>query len=354
MEYNDKILEYLNPLDNVNLSLLNNSDRYNIIILLKQYYLELRDEIYFPDDASVGLEIEFENADREIIQRELDILFVRPLWKVVDDRSLYNGAEINSPIISNNENNFSWMDLSNVCDIVSRNASILDNSSGHIHIGMQILGKNSRYWANFIKLWMTYENVIFRFLYGEYLSPRNKILDNAKPISRYLIDIEPKIEDKAKMINPFNIIKLLDVGESYLERRMKAINFINVSKVAPYMYEKQENMHTLEFRCPNGTLDPVIWQNNVNLLIRLMMYAKSDMFNEDIINRRKNIIVSEDIPSNIRMYSRIYMEQAIELCDLIFDNNMDKIYFLRQYIKDGIVSNKALTKSKPFTRKRVM
>ena len=34
----------------------------------------------------------------------------------------------------------------------------------------------------------------------------------------------------------------------------------------------------------------------------------------------------------------IYLEQAIELSDMIFDNNLDKIYFLKQY-KDECVLN---------------
>ena len=69
------------------------------------------------------------------------------------------------------------------------------------------------------------------------------------------------------------------------------------------------------------------------------------------MNNNFEIIISDDIPSNIYKYSRIYMEQAIELADMIFDNNLDKVYFLRQYIKDGSVSNKPLVKSREFTRR---
>ena len=43
-------------------------------------------------------------------------------------------------------------------------------------------------------------------------------------------------------------------------------------------------------------------------------------------------------------------DEAIELCDLIFSKNIDKIYFLRQYIKDSQVSyHQTLVKSKKFT-----
>ena len=34
-----------------------------------------------------------------------------------------------------------------------------------------------------------------------------------------------------------------------------------------------------------------------------------------------------------KVYNEIYIEQSLELCDMIFSNNLDKIYFLKQYLK---------------------
>ena len=48
-------------------------------------------------------------------------------------------------------------------------------------------------------------------------------------------------------------------------------------------------------------------------------------------------------------YNQLFTEQAIELSDMIFDNNLDKIYFLRQYIKDGETSQMPMKKAKKFT-----
>jgi hypothetical protein len=75
-----------------------------------------------------------------------------------------------------------WIDLSTVCNIVDKNAVVHQNTSAHVHIGMQILGNNPKYWRNFAKLWMTYEYIITRFLYGEYTSPRNRFSYFAEPI----------------------------------------------------------------------------------------------------------------------------------------------------------------------------
>ena len=49
-------------------------------------------------------------------------------------------------------------------------------------------------------------------------------------------------------------------------------------------------------------------------------------------------------------YNDIYYDQAIELCDLIFNKNIDKIYFLRQYLKNNSVSHSDnFIKAKKFT-----
>ena len=81
-----------------------------------------------------------------------------------------------------------------------------------------------------------------------------------------------------------------------------------------------------------------------------MLYAKSTKFNDDIIDARykhnkKNY--------QIYSYNQIYLEQALELCDMIFDNNLDKIYFLRQYLKSFETTFRIdkLVKCKKFTKK---
>ena len=49
-------------------------------------------------------------------------------------------------------------------------------------------------------------------------------------------------------------------------------------------------------------------------------------------------------------YNKIYLEQALEFADLIFNNNIDKIYFLRQYLKSFESSEIPLKKAKKFIK----
>lgn len=344
VEINTDIFKLLYPKDNDELTKMSKSDKVYALMILKKYYLEYRKKLNISEDITFGLEIEFDEAYRYIIEEKIYNMFPDDNWIVKDDGSLLDGGETISPILTNTEK--SWIDLSNVCNIISNYAIESDKTGGHIHIGMQILGNNAQYWRNFALLWSAYENIIFRYLNGEYLSSRSKIEEQARPISKELIENINRINDSGKLHTAYYIMKLLDSGDDYQLRRKRSVNFTNVSDIEPYKYDRIENKNTIEFRSPNGTLNPIIWQNNVNLLVHLFMYAKSDRFNEDIINRRINIIKANGIPSNLRNYSYIYHEQAIELADLIFNNNLDKIYFLRQYFKTEEVSNK------PFKRCR--
>jgi len=349
VENNVKIFEYLNPNDNVNLSQLTNGDKLNVLFQLKKYYLEIRKKLGFSQDITFGLEIEIGDSLTHIIELEMNNIFGYNDWKLVPEDSIPNGAEINSPILTDSEK--TWMDVENICDIASCNGCITDNTSAHVHIGVQILGNNSKYWRNFALLWATYENIIFRFLYGEYISQRSIISEFAMPVSSDFIKNLDRIEERSKVANAGHMFKIFDSGDDNIKvRRRKSVNFTNVSKLQSYMYNSFGIMNTVEFRSANGTFNPVIWQNNVNLIVKLMLYCKSAKFDEDVIMRRLKQIIDEEIPSDIYRYSRIYNDQAIELCDLIFDNNLDKIYFLRQYIKDGIVSSKPLVKSREYTR----
>ena len=66
----------------------------------------------------------------------------------------------------------------------------------------------------------------------------------------------------------------------------------------------------------------------------------------DIVLKRQRELEN----SNDRFdYNKIYLDSALELSDIIFDNNLDKLYFLRQYVKNNEVSNEPMKRTKKFT-----
>ena len=335
MNTDNPLFDYIEPRNNDMFSEMNGIDLQDLLYYIDNYYLELRNRLGFDNCITFGLEIEFENAKINHIVNELNEKPLNNTWQIKPDGSLNEGAEINSPIL--NDTSDSWNNLKTVCSIVNKEASIGSSSGGHIHVGTQVIGGEIESWLNFIKLWSVYENIIYRFAYGEFLTARPSIVKYAPPMSNWLWKNCENFKKSGTSLD--EIIKSISYG------RYQALNFYNVSD-----FNNERYKNTIEFRCPNGTIDPIIWQNNVNLFVNMLLYSKNSRYNDDIIQNRQNI--NEDKYSELKWYDEVYLQQALELCDMLFTNNFDKVYFLRQYLKSFEVSNKALTKSKTFTKNK--
>ena len=332
----NEIFKFIKPDDNDKLSEMKGFDLQDLLFYLDDYYLSLRDELGLSEDVTFGLELEFEYAMQKRIEDKLWDTGLFSEWITKIDTSLTDGAEINSPILKDEKK--SWEQLQTVCDIVSPNAKIGSHSGGHIHIGAQTLGANPESWINFAGLWAAYENIIFRFGYGNFLTFRETMDDYSKTIS-------PSMRNDYEYLKGLSEVSLKDVIRTLDYGKYCAVNLNHV--VNP---DRLITSNTIEFRCPNGTLDATIWQNNVNLFTKLLRYATSKDFDEDTINRRWEQI--KDKFTYLRWYDEIYLSQALELCDLIFDNNLDKVYFLKQYLKSFATVDKRIGKAKPFTLRK--
>lgn len=323
------LLKYLKPNENTKLSDLSGSDLQDFLILLDEYYLEYRDKLNL-NKATFGFEIECENIKTEKIGL---ILAKNNLsdWSLLDDTSLQDGMEITSSILYDKLN--CWEHLKKTCDILKKYAFIGNNSGGHIHVGADILCSKKYNYLNFLKMWICYENIIYRFGYGEYLNKRNSI-SYAKPLSNILMNDYSEVENMSLQ----QILSKITYGKYY------AVNFSNVKPLSKFAIK-----NTIEFRCPNGSLNEIIWQNNVNFFIKLLLYCKSNRFDSDKIDRRINYNKNTYGEFFLEIYNEIYLDQALELSDMIFSNNLDKIYFLRQYLKDFSVCN-SMVKAKTFVK----
>ncbi len=329
------IFRFIKPKGNDSFSNMSGMDLQDLLYYIEIYYLELRNRLGFDESVTFGLELEFENAMRERIESKLEEYRLNSIWRMRGDSSLQNGVEINSPILKDKLD--SWNQLKQVCQIVSDHAVIGKSSGGHIHVGTQVLGNKTESWMNFIKLWSVYENIIYRFVYGDYLSARPSMKRYAEPMTKdFWKDYQSMLENGSLTLN--------EILRKISHQRYQAVNFNNVSN-----FEHFKSDNTIEFRCPNGTLEPVIWQNNVNLFVHLLQYSKSSRYNGDTIQERRNKN-GEDYAS-LDFYGEIYLEQALELCDMIFTNNFDKVYFLRQYLKSFKIGNRELEKPKSFIKK---
>lgn len=335
----NNIFDLLNYKDNDSFSDIRGRDLKYLIDLLNSFSLVYRDTLFFSKELSFGVEIEVEDVSNYL---ELKNIILNSeqynAWNVMKDGSLLNGAEIISPILYNDID--CWKQLDSVCDLIRNYARINVNCGGHIHVGSNILGSINDNWINFLKLWATYENIIYRFTYNDYLGARPVILNYSKPASGIIKSRFSRLDD----INNCDLSKLI---KNFCFSRIYGIN---LKRVDANNLDKVVKFNTIEFRCPNGTINPVIWQNNVNLFVNLLNSVKNNEINFNIVDERYNTNNNLGIYDDINYYGYIYLDQVLEFVDLIFNNNYDKVYFLKQYLKnlDEYDKNKYV-KCKKFT-----
>ena len=317
---------------NDQISNLHGLDLQELLIQIENFKLEYRENLALSKNVSFGIEIEYENVFRFLVNSYIKKNFSD--WIGHKDASLDNGGEITSPILYDNEK--TWNDLKNICNYLKKKkANTLNRAGGHIHIGSQILEYNLNYWRLFIKMYMLYENVIFRFAYGEKLQARRTLQKFAPPIANSLFE---KIEQLNRVKTLSSLSEVLPVEEKY-----QALNFRNTIFLDVEIFNK----NTVEFRSPNATIEEIVWQNNINAFTKLMLAATKGLIDEECLDYKISNFTNYDF-----MYKEICLKSVLEFVDLIFDNNLDKIYFLKQYFKDfkDISQFNSLKRTRKFNR----
>ncbi len=314
---------------------MNGTDLQSLLTELDKLYLTLRPKINIDKKITFGMEIEYEDAlflsiNRKI-RKGLHNEKILSHWDSGTDGTV-NG-ELRSPVCTDTEQ--TWKDLETVCKILKRSkASALNRAGGHVHIGSSILTDDANLWLRFLKVWTIYEKVIYRFSYGDKLFFRGNGKEYAHPISNDLYGTIMYDND------PDNIFR-------HVVRcsRRDGVNFQNVDLYDIY---DTTSKNTIEFRCPNGSVEEVIWQNNVNLFTKLLLFCRNNDNYDDLINSKFKKYRDSESFNKTDLYGEIFLSDALEFSDMIFDNNVDKIYFLKQYLKD--YDNLEGTYAKKFVR----
>lgn len=96
------------------------------------------------------------------------------------------------------------------------------------------------------------------------------------------------------------------------------------------------NMNTIEFRNFNSTTEETIIQNDINAVSHMVLAAASNNLDEDFLNYKLKQLEQQCLSERayLEQCSQILLRDMAELVDLIFDNNQDKIYFMKQYVRN--------------------
>lgn len=313
---------------NIILSELNRKDLKDFLRVLDSFYLEYRDNLGLPKDAYFGIEIEYLGPNPKFVDFYVDETMKdwhsNIDWDSKREMNIPAGGEVTSPIMFDFPKY--WQDIKSICGFLKNNEALKNLSfGGHIHAFVGILGDDYEAWRKFFKLYTIFENVLYRFGYGDKINGRPTIMSYAEPVGDLLI----------VDMNRFNASKeVKDIKTLFpMDSRNYGLNLLNVN----FDNLEQFIKNTIEFRFLNATIEEVIWQNNINALIKLLLAAKNPNLNESyldsLLEEMENLLYNPDIDF-LRRYDTITFRHALLFVDLIFDNTLDKMYFLKQYFKN--------------------
>lgn len=275
---------------------------------LDDYEFDYKDKLNLPKNVLFGLEIEYENLKK--------IDFSLPeFWINKQENTITDGGEINSnPLLDTKD---TWNKLKIVLESLEKDgAKMYDAAAGHIHFDSGILNRNFDTWLKLIKAWIMYEPIIYKFSSGE----KEKLRSFYQKYAFYLRYI------LLNNLHDFNSIydckKIIDKLNNICSR-CYGLCLSNV--------DRNFNKNTIEVRCPNGSLKPAIWQNNVNFFANFLLSINQKEIDEELFLYRQKKYYLET------RYGKDYLKEdidvALELCDFVFLDDENKIKFLKQYTK---------------------
>jgi hypothetical protein len=304
---------------NDKLSKLGKSELAELFTQLSSSPLRMRQKLGLPAGTTYGMELEFEDANYDDVKKALKKTAPRG-WSIYQDTTVCSkgfndeviGGEITTPPLRDTEK--AYRDLAAVCKMLKEHSATTgDNCAGHIHIGSQVLGDDYHSLYNFLKTWCAFEPVIYRFSYGDKNRARAGINSFAMPLS-------PDLAPKLSKIAGLNCLKHMKAHSGAVRDRGMSLD---------YYHCDGRKKDTIEIRCPNGTLNPVIWQNNLNTFAKLVGHCKNKDFDSDVVDYKlRHLDYSENFA---KAADKFNLQDALDFSDMIFGNNLDKLYFLKQY-----------------------
>ncbi len=292
-----------------------------LLKLLDDVEILYRDTLGFSEDITFGLEIEY--IDLHYIEALKLIEKKYNKWGYQKDESVCNsgfGGEVVSPILRDNRK--TWVELRDILvDLKDNFAHIDESTAAHIHVGSSIFNEDINKYLYFLKMWTVFEKEVYQFSYGEFNYMRDKynlFSSFIRPnMVRNYYGIKKVIEESDGVF----IDDLHDIISFLGKFRNLGVNLRNVKEV------DNLDKNTIEFRTFNGTLDKRIWQNNVNFVLNFLEYFNGDYDKELIDYYFKKC---SELPPNLGCYN---LDKGILLGNLIFKDDIDYLYYLKQYTK---------------------
>ena len=229
-----------------------------------------------PDGMTVGMEIECE-GEKSIDSYMLEKFFSG--WNAKVDTSLQEGVEITTPVLTNKKEEAE--DLYCICNTLQKiGQATSERCGGHIHIGADYL-KTKQAYVNLIELWANNEDIMYLLSNSRGEMCGEGAVEYATPISRRILEAikEDKFADFDSLSKDEFIERIKKVQQEKKDKELRrtGINFLRVN----------DEINTIEFRLPNGTIDANTWIENANLFGNIIAISQrlSDIQSKNVSER---------------------------------------------------------------------
>lgn len=303
------------------------------------------------DKYNFGVELEFSYAElmsvyQNLINNFLPVLYVKnhktrysefDKWFLDADVSvtkiagkLIMGGELSSRILSDDA--ASWDELEKICTILGNvGAEATDVCATHITVDIKRYLNKPTFFETLIKIIILYEIEMNIFFMGDKYLVRKSKNEFSRNMSIELIKLIDNIDftkdDFLKQIQVLGRVFKLSNGISFFKLYMQGL---------------------IEFKYPNGSLNPKTVQNYVNFVLKLIDAIGNDKFDIEFLDYS---LLKEKLNPIFQFRNLYYVdefERFLNIVDVISFDDTDKESFCKQYHKVIDSKNKKVQDIEPF------
>lgn len=311
---------------------------------------EYKRKMKIPTDMTIGIEIESIGLISKEIEDRVKLL---DGWNSKKEHTVKAdnmfGVEVTSPVLYGKDEDNTFQ-IQRICEMLQYSGQFSNETcGGHIHFGANYL-KSAEAFKRLLEIWYNAERVIYTISNKAGEIPREFVVGYAIPLSNDFI-YEYEDGKNERIITESNLVKLKSALITRQSNRYDGLNFRN-------MFNR--NKPTIECRIPNGTLDPDIWIENINLFGGIIASAQKV---DDLLKKKGR--TSEDkqyLASYFKLVNQKMTEEEILECLLALTiHPEDRVIYRERYevnsklLKqdskiDGIIKNNTYTGKISFER----
>lgn len=307
---------------------------------------EVLKEIFLPNErkystiglkpeTTIGIEVETEgrsSASIQKIKRVMKNSNEAVSWECKSDETFEEneGVEIASRVLKDDKE--SVEEIYMVCSMLEKTGQInTPKCAGQIHVGAIGL-KSINAYTNLLEICGNCERILYIMSNAEGEIPREGIREWAAPLS-------PKIskliqEGKINLKNETDLNEFIAEIKNAQGDRTYGINLTNIGV----------KINTIEFRMPNGTINPDVWIENIRLFGRIVEISQRlvEIENEQDEKSQRLLMIKERLKEEISEQEK--MELLLELVLL----EEEREIYRRRYISNVKLIEQLPEEKNPF------